>query len=417
MFSSVSVSNARPPNLITLVWLPFAFGYCFSLLFRSINAVLSPELVRDVGVNPNELGMLTSAYMVSFAAAQLPLGLLLDRYGPRRVNAALLLIGAAGSMLFALAVNLAGLAGARALIGLGVSGCLMAAMKAFVIWFPRERLARLNGWMLAAGGLGSFMATLPAEAVIWWSGWRALFLMLALGTMLAAIIVFWVVPEKSERTKPEPLSDLLSGLARVGRSGLFWRVGLVSGLGAGSNMALGGLWIAPWMRDIAGFNQQEIAAMLAWSTSVAILGYVGSGMIADWLNRRGIDTLYVFLAGSALSFSMVLLLALGITQGLVLILALQSFAGATTLLSYAVLGRHFPAHLAGRFNTAANLMAFAAAFGLQWGIGAIINLWPVVDGRYAAQGYAVAFGMVFGLQLTVWLWSIAAGRTDRDKGK
>jgi predicted MFS family arabinose efflux permease len=417
MSPSESPSGARPPNLIALVWLPFAFGYCFSLLFRSINAVLSPELVRDVGVNPNELGMLTSAYMVSFAAAQLPLGLLLDRYGPRRVNAFLLLIGAVGSLLFALAVNLAGLTGARALIGLGVSGCLMAAMKAFVIWFPRARLATLNGWMLAAGGLGSFMATLPAEAAIRWSGWRALFLMLALGTMLAAIIVFWVVPEKSERTKPESLSDLLSGLARVGRSGLFWRVGLVSGLGAGSNMALGGLWIAPWMRDIAGFNQQEIAAMLAWSTSVAILGYVGSGMIADWLNRRGIDTLYVFLAGSALSFSMVLLLALGITRGLALILALQSFAGATTLLSYAVLGRHFPAHLAGRFNTAANLMAFAAAFGLQWGIGAIINLWPVVDGRYAAQGYAVAFGMVFGLQLAVWLWSIATGRADRDKGE
>ena len=88
-------------------------------------------------------------------------------------------------------------------------------------------------------------------------------------------------------------------------------------------------------------------------------------MIADWLNRRGIDTMHVFLAGAALSFSMVLLLALGVTQGLAVILAVQSFAGATTLLSYAVLARHFPAQLAGRFNTAANLMAFAAAFALH----------------------------------------------------
>jgi len=184
-------------------------------------------------------------------------------------------------------------------------------------------------------------------------------------------------------------------------------------LGAGSNMALGGLWIAPWMRDVAGFSQADIAAMLAFSTAVAIVGYASSGMLADWLNRRGIDTFYVFLAGAATSFSMILLLALGVTHGLALILAVQSFAGATTLLSYAVLGRHFPEHLAGRFNTAANLLAFAVAFILQWGIGAIINLWPVAEGRYAPEGYLASFGLVFAVQLAVWLWSASGGSVSR----
>lgn len=394
---------------MTLVWLPFAFAYCFSLLFRTINAVLSPTLARDFGLNPNELGMLTSAYMLSFAAFQLPLGLLLDRHGPRRVNALLLGIGALGAVMFATASSLAGLTVARALIGLGVSGCLMGAMKSFLIWFPRSRLATLNGWTLAAGGVGSFMATMPAEAVIRWSDWRTLFLFLAVGMGLAAVVMFVVVPEKSTRAKRESLAELMAGLLLVAKSGVFWRVGLVSGLGAGSNMALGGLWIAPWMRDVAGFSQADIAAMLAWSTAVAIAGYATSGMVADWLNRRGIDTFQVFLAGSATSFSMVLLLALGVTQGLALILAVQSFAGAATLLSYAVLGRHFPEYLAGRFNTAANLLAFAAAFILQWGIGAIINLWPVVEGHYAAEGYLASFGLVFAAQFVVWLWS-ASGR-------
>ena len=408
-----STQSLTPARLITLVWLPFAFGYCFSLLFRSINAVLSPELARDIGLNPNELGMLTSAYMLTFAAIQLPLGLLLDRHGPRRVNALLLAIAALGSVMFAMASSLAGLTLARALIGLGVSGCLMAAMKSFVIWFPRSQLASLNGWMLAAGGVGSFMATMPAEAVIRYSDWRSLFLLLAAGTGIAAAVIFFVVPEKTTNAKRESFAELMAGLLLVMKSGVFWRVGLVSGLGAGANMALGGLWIAPWMRDVAGFSQSDIAAMLAFSTTVAIVGYASSGMVADWLNRRGIDTFYVFLGGAATSFSMVLLLALGVTRGLALILAVQAFAGATTLLSYAVLGRHFPEYLAGRFNTAANLLAFASAFLLQWGIGAIINLWPVVEGRYASEGYLASFGLVFAMQLVVWLWSVSGSRVAR----
>ena len=175
-------------------------------------------------------------------------------------------------------------------------------------------------------------------------------------------------------------------------------------------MALNGLWIAPWLRDVASFTQPQIAAMLAWTTIVAILGYGSSGMLADWLARRGIDIWHVFLAGAALSMAMLLLLALGITFGLPMILALQAFAGATTLLSYAVLGRHFPEHLAGRFNTAANLLAFLSAFCLQWGIGAIINLWPVIDGHYALAGYRVAFGGVFVVQAAIWLWAATTGK-------
>lgn len=79
----------------------------------------------------------------------------------------------------------------------------------------------------------------------------------------------------------------------------------------------------------------------------------------------------------------------------------------------AALGRHFPEYLAGRFNTAANLLAFASAFLLQWGIGAIINLWPVVEGRYASEGYLASFGLVFAMQLVVWLWSVSGSRVAR----
>jgi MFS family permease len=135
------------------LFLPFAAGYFLSYLLRNVNAVIAPELVGELGVSAADLGLLTSAYLLAFGTFQLPLGVLLDRYGPRRVEVALLLIAAAGTAAFGLGTSLGELALARAAIGLGVSACLMAAFKAFAVWYPVERLPALNGAaMVAADG-------------------------------------------------------------------------------------------------------------------------------------------------------------------------------------------------------------------------------------------------------------------------
>ena len=101
------------------------------------------------------LGIVAAINLLAFALFQLPLGMLLDRFGPRRVEAGLLLLAATGAAVFALAHDIAGLAAGRALIGLGVSACLMASFKAFSQWFPPERQASLTGWIMASGGLGA----------------------------------------------------------------------------------------------------------------------------------------------------------------------------------------------------------------------------------------------------------------------
>ena len=122
---------AAGPNLILCLLLPFAAGYFLSYLYRTVNAILGPVIAVELGLPDNALGLLTSAYFLAFGAAQIPLGLLLDRYGPRRVEAFLLTVAASGAVVFALAEGLLGLTMGRALIGLGVSACLMASMKAF----------------------------------------------------------------------------------------------------------------------------------------------------------------------------------------------------------------------------------------------------------------------------------------------
>jgi len=167
--------DALPLKLLAAVWLPFSCGYFLSYAFRTINAIISQDLVQDLGIAPGQLGLLTAAYFFTFALVQIPLGVMLDRFGPRRIETVLLLFAAAGAVLFSIANGIELLVLARALIGVGVSACLMAALKAFVQWFPMSRIASLNGWLLACGGLGAFATSLPAEAALHYTDWRGLF--------------------------------------------------------------------------------------------------------------------------------------------------------------------------------------------------------------------------------------------------
>ena len=132
-----------------------------------------------------------------FAAVQLPFGALLDRYGPRTIQSALLLLASAGALVFSLADSLLGLVVGRTLLSLGVAVALMAGFKAIVLWFPPDRLALANGWLVMLGALGAVTATAPAEFVVLAIGWRGLFAVLAGLSALAALLVLLAVPEPS----------------------------------------------------------------------------------------------------------------------------------------------------------------------------------------------------------------------------
>ena len=146
------------------LYLCFAAAYVLSYLFRTVNAVISPELSASLGVSASSLGVLTSAYFAAFAAMQLPAGMLLDRYGPRRVEPVFLAIAGCGALAFAASERLGGLVLARALIGAGVSICLMSPLKAIATWYPPERHASLVGWIMVAGSVGVLLSTAPLAA-------------------------------------------------------------------------------------------------------------------------------------------------------------------------------------------------------------------------------------------------------------
>jgi MFS family permease len=391
----------------------FAFGYFLSYLYRVVNAVIAPDLIQDFGIDPGALGLLTGAYFLTFAATQLPLGVVLDRFGSRRTEPLLLLFAASGAIVFASAQTFSGLIVGRALIGFGVSACLMAAFKAFVVWFPRERLPLINGIQWAGGGLGAIAATTPVEAALTVTDWRGVFYGVAALTLLCAALIYWIVPDDSQATVRAPARDLLKGVGRIFASGLFWRLAPVTVLSQASFLAIQGLWSGPWLMTVDGLARPDAAPIL-FAVAVAMLGgFLGLGWIAERLGRIGINPIAVALIGMAVFMTAQAAIIGGWFAPSALPWMVFGFFGTTGSLCYAVLSQRFPSPLAGRLNTALNMLVFVAAFVGQWGIGAVIEAWSAWrPDASVADGYRLAFALMLALQVSGIVWYAAFRRAD-----
>lgn len=397
---------------LLLVFLPFALAYVLSYLYRTVNAVIADELSVAVGVSAAGLGVLTSAYFVAFGAFQVPLGLLLDRYGPRRVEAGLLLVAAVGAAVFAMGEDLTTLIIGRALIGLGVSACLMAALTANVIWWPRERLPLLNGLFIAFGGLGAVFATTPVRLLMDYTDWRGLFFGLAVATAAAAVLLFTAVPERGlPGAGRASVGALLRGTADVFRSPLFWRLAPASGAIQGVFMAYIALWAGPWLRDVDQLAPMGVASHLQYAAIGMVLGYAAFGLAADLFLRIGIQPLTVQTTGMVMTVVMQVAILMGWVSPIIG-WPLYTFFSTSAVMGYAVLSQRFPAELAGRVNTAVNLVMFAIAFSLQTGIGAFLSTYPTTaGGGYSPEGHWLSLLGVILLQAAALIWQIWPRRT------
>lgn len=385
------------------VFLPFALGYFLSQAFRSANAVVSADLIRELSLDAWTIGFLTSAYFLAFASAQLPIGVALDRFGPRRTESLLLLFAAGGGLLFARADTAVELALARGLIGFGVSACLMASFHSFALWAPDSRLPFLNGAVMASGALGALAATAPLEWAVSIIGWRDSFIALAAATLACALFLFASAPEPPARAK-ESVSQVARGLLQVLRNRAFWSVMPLSVVHQGSYLAIQSLWAGPWLRDVAGLPRGAVANHLVVLATGMGIGFLSIGYVTERLGRRGISPLRVWVAcavvfqltQAAIAFDAVdRIQALWFTFGLF---------GASGMLGYVILTRRFSRQMTGRVNASLNWFVFTGAFVIQAGIGAVIARWSEPSSSFSPAGYRVAFATALGLQASSLLW-------------
>ncbi len=391
------------------IYFAFASAYLLSYLYRTVNAVISPELVRDLSLDPSSLGLLTSAYFLGFAAMQIPVGILLDRFGPRRVEPVLLTLAACGAFLFAYAESRLGLAVARAIIGAGVAACLMAPLKAIATWYPRDRQASYSGWIMVAGGVGALAATVPLEYALRVSHWRVVFMVLGIVTLLAALGIWWRVPDIRPAATSAGWRAQFAGVRAVFVHPRFWWIAPLASFGMGSFMAVQGLWAVPWLMDVDATSRATAANHLFLMNFVIMLGYVALGFTGTALARRGIEARHIFAAGFALSAVALIVIWSG-APGSYLWWSLYGLGAAVNVLAFTTLNEGFGRDFAGRTNTTLNLLMFGGSFLTQWGIGVVVDAARAWFGLDAAGALRAAFAIVMTGNVITYAWFVRGWR-------
>lgn len=395
---------------LALMLFLFGLAYFLSLFFRSVNAILAPTLVSELGLDPASLGLLTAAYFLGLGLMQIPIGLCLDAYGPRKVQAVLLLVAAIGIGLFAAAERLALLVLARALIGLGLAGCLMAAFQVSTLWLPKERTAFANGFYLAVGGLGVLAATAPVDFALQVMHWRTLFAAIAVGTAVVAIAIAVISPD------PDIAEDArwrtrVAGLGTVFRSRVFRGYLPLTALCFGTGTAMQGLWASAWFSDVAGYDGAGVAMALTGMAVALTLGSAAGGTVSLLVERRGFHLRHVVL-GSATLFilSQVGLLVSPPALATIFWMLFALTYNAVTL-SYALVARSVPIEFVGRSNTCMNTVVILATFALQYGLGLLLGWAGGENFRMALSG---AIAGLLALQAAALAWALVSTRRVAD---
>lgn len=428
----------RPSALLrrgegALVFACFAAAYVLSYALRTINAVIAPELIADLRLSNADLGLLSSAYFLAFAAMQLPVGQWLDRRGVRRVETVLLLVAAAGALVFALAGSAATLWLGRALIGAGVSACLMASYTAYRRWFPTARQSQLSVWMLVAGSGGALMTTLPVQAVLPWLGWRGVFLVTA-GLLLASALALYRGLARVERRSArlarggQPASasaqpaNIAADIGTAGATGMapapaamaggyrallrhpaFVRVLPFGLLNQAGFMAVQTLWVGPWLVDVLGFGPDRTAQILFLFNIALLAGYLLLGWLAPRRARDPVESARLVIIGAGLTLVLQAAIVAWTAPAAWLLWPLLAMCASTLSLILSTLSLAFPAEVAGRANTTYNLLVFGGSFLIQWGLGIAIDLFRDA-GLPQADAFRAALGGLLALQLVGYLW-------------
>jgi len=399
------------------IYLVLCGAYVASQFYRVANAAIAPELMAELDISAEAMGGITGLFFLAFGVAQIPTGILLDRYGPRRTMTALFMVAVLGALTFAVAENGAVLAIGRILLGLGCAAGLMGAMVVIARWYPEDRFAALSAMLFVVGGGGTLLATTPLSWAVDVIGWRGAFMAMAGLTGLFALMLFLFVrdapagqAETGNRT--ETWGEVLRGLRAVIANRQLWLVSAIQFVGYATVLTVVGLWGGPYLADVHGLDGVARGNVLLALNIAVLVGVSLYGRLDSHVVRRK----WLIVAGALATAVILALLAVLEQPGFwtaTILLLLFAMVGSYVMLNHAFARAVLPDHLIGRGLTFQNLAVFLGVAVIQSTSGLIVGGFDNGDGHSPEIAYRWIFAFLAGLLVV----AAAIFATADDKAK
>lgn len=407
--------NTNYTNLWLTTIVPFGLGYFISMVFRSVNAVLSHPIMEDLSLNHLQIGFVTSTFVLAFAIFQIPLGLIVDSWGARKTQVSLFVVGAIASVLFGLSSTATWLSVTRALLGIGMAGSFICAVKAITDRVESDKIPYYTGIILAFGGVGALLATTPAKLFQLDFGWRNLCYLLGLMTFLIAVLIFVINKDDKVGDEKESLSENIKGLITIYKNGFFWRISPLLIFSLGGFIAMQGLWLGPWLHRVVGFSHLESANYLLVIAVSMIFGFLSGGLFTKIASKIGHSLITVVVTGIGIHILTQVLIILNILTIHYFIWFIFGYFAQVTLVNYSILAQHFGPKISGRALTAANILVFLFAFLVQYLFGVVVHYWPRMTGSDIADGFKVGLTALVLLELIALIWYVVYSPSSKPK--
>ncbi len=359
-------------NKSILIFCVFAFGFFISNLLRSITATLTPILTTEFDLSAGNLGLLAGGYFIGFSIMQIPVGLLLDKHGPKKIISFFLVIAVIGTLSFALAKTFTGLLISRVFIGVGVSACMMGPLTGYRVWFAEKYQQRANSWMLMVANLGFVSSTLPVQILLPEIGWRLIFGLIAVLILLSIALILIFIPSwpKTDKTLKK---ENFSALSEIWKNKFFISLIPIAFINYGGIQAIQTLWAGPWMLEVVGYSPIQSATGLFWINTTMLIAFLFWGYILPKIESFGIDSIKILKVGLPISYLVLfIIIYLGQKAGATLF-ASYILASIVISLTQPAIALTFAKNFAGKALTSFNVFLFSGTFFMQWGIGLIID--------------------------------------------
>jgi len=387
------------------MFIPLSLLFFLSVFYRNSSAIIASELMSDLSLRASDLGLLSSSFFYAFALVQIPMGVAMDLFGPKRLIMILSSLGIAGALFFAMAPSLPFSVLGRSLLGVGMACALMGPMKLFTVWFPVRAFATLSGVLISIGVIGSVVATAPLAIAVDWMGWRKSFLSVALIHLFITVWIYLVVREyPKEEGRDEVIGTYgkhrwkksMRGIRQVLSLPSFWLIALTAFVRYGTYISIAGLWAGPYLEFVYQLPLVERGKMLMSFPIGYIVGSPIFGILSDrvFKNRKGVTIigtgLYTFSIFPLIGF--IPLFTPGI---LLMVLFCIGFFSSSGQLLYAHIKDLFPRSLSGTALTTLNLFVMGGAAFFQHIMGAMIDKFSITQGQISTEAFPFAFGFCF----------------------